>query len=116
MEDLALELGCKVDSLPTSYLGLPLRAQHNSTTVSNGVEERFRKKLAIGKRQHLSKEGRPTLIKKYTIKSFYLYHVPIPNDKNCQNHAGESFKGFFVGRRQFGEHNSSGELGCCLLQ
>lgn len=97
MEDLALELGCKVDSVPTSYLGLPLRAHHNSTTISDGVEERFRKKLANGKRQHLSKEGRLTLIKKYIIKSFYLYHVPIPNDKNCQNRAKESLKGFFYG-------------------
>ena len=30
---LALELGCKVGSLPTTYLGLPLGARHKSTMV-----------------------------------------------------------------------------------
>ena len=31
LESLALKLGCKVGSLPTTYLGLPLGAKHNST-------------------------------------------------------------------------------------
>ena len=32
-EELAAELGCKVGSLPASYLGLPLGAPHNSIVV-----------------------------------------------------------------------------------
>ena len=53
LAELALELG---------YLGLPLGASHNSIVVWDGVEERFRKRLVIWKRQVTSKRGRPTLI------------------------------------------------------
>ena len=50
VEGLALELGCQIGSLIIKYLGLPLGAKHNSISVWDGVEERFRKKLAIWKR------------------------------------------------------------------
>lgn len=43
MEDLALELGCKVDSLPTSYLRLMLGAKHNSIAIWDGGVTRFKK-------------------------------------------------------------------------
>ena len=33
IEDLALELGCKVGGLPSRYLGLPLRAPFKSKVV-----------------------------------------------------------------------------------
>ena len=46
VEELASELGCKVGSLPTSYLGLPLGAKHKALGVWDSVEERFRKRLA----------------------------------------------------------------------
>ena len=59
---LALKLGCKVQSLPTTYLGLPLGATHKSTMVWDAVEEKFRKRLALWKRQYISKGGRLTLI------------------------------------------------------
>ena len=36
METLALVLGCKIGSLPTSYLGLPLGAPYKSTRVLVG--------------------------------------------------------------------------------
>ena len=49
-EALASELRCKVGSLPSSYLGLPLGAPYRSVVVWNGVEERLRKKLARWKR------------------------------------------------------------------
>ncbi|RVW26439.1 hypothetical protein CK203_086136 [Vitis vinifera] len=42
--DLALELGCKVGGLPSSYLGLPLGAPFKSEAVWDSVEERFRKR------------------------------------------------------------------------
>ncbi|RVX20582.1 putative ribonuclease H protein [Vitis vinifera] len=45
METLASVLGCKIGSLPTSYLGLPLGAPYKSTRVWDVVEERFRKRL-----------------------------------------------------------------------
>ncbi|KAL6327375.1 hypothetical protein AAG906_018977 [Vitis piasezkii] len=63
LELLALEVGCKVGRLPTSYLGIPLGANHKSVAVWDGVEERFRKRLAKWKRQFISKGGRMTLIR-----------------------------------------------------
>ena len=42
VEVLASELGCKVGSLPSTYLGLPLGAPHKSVAVWDGVEERMR--------------------------------------------------------------------------
>ncbi|RVX19759.1 Transposon TX1 uncharacterized 149 kDa protein [Vitis vinifera] len=62
-ENLALEAGCKVGRLPSSYLGIPLGANHKSVAVWDGVEERFRKRLALWKRQFISKGGRITLIR-----------------------------------------------------
>ena len=46
-ELLAVELGCKVGSLPSTYLGLPLGASHKSVMVWDGMEERMRKRLAL---------------------------------------------------------------------
>ncbi|RVX18032.1 putative ribonuclease H protein [Vitis vinifera] len=63
LEVLALEVGCKVGRLPTSYLGIPLGANHKSVAVWDGVEERFRKRLAMWKRQFISRGGRITLIR-----------------------------------------------------
>ena len=41
VEALVAELGCKVGSLPASYMGPPLGAPHNSITVWDPIEERF---------------------------------------------------------------------------
>ena len=72
LDCLALELGCNVASLPTTYLGLPLGAKHYSVTVWDGVEERFRKRLSIWKRQYISKGGILTLIRN-TISNMPIY-------------------------------------------
>ena len=50
LEDLAVELGCGTGALPSTYLGFPLGMRRNSLPVWDGVEERFRKKLALWKR------------------------------------------------------------------
>ena len=63
VEILASELGCKVEYLPAAYLGLPLGAKRKDSSVWDGVEERFRKRLAKWKRQYISKGGRLTLIR-----------------------------------------------------
>ena len=42
----AVELGCKIGSFPSSYLGLPLGAKHKNLGVWDSIEERFRKRLA----------------------------------------------------------------------
>ena len=38
---VAFELDYKVGSLPTSYMGLPSRAPHDSAGVWDPIEERF---------------------------------------------------------------------------
>ena len=74
-EDLARVLGCKVGSLPSCYLGLPLGAAFKSSRVWDVVEERFQKRLALWKRQYLSKGGRLTLVKS-TLSSLPIYLCP----------------------------------------
>ncbi|KAL6342504.1 hypothetical protein AAG906_012100 [Vitis piasezkii] len=76
IEDLALELGCKVGGLPSRYLGLPLGAPFKSEVVWDCVEERFRKRLAMWKRQYISKGGRLTLIRS-TLSSLPVYFMSL---------------------------------------
>ncbi|RVX21636.1 putative ribonuclease H protein [Vitis vinifera] len=74
--ELAAEIGCRVGHLPTVYLGLPLRAPNRASFVWDGVEEKVRRRLALWKRQHLSKGGRITLIKS-TLASIPLYQMSL---------------------------------------
>lgn len=59
MEDLASESSCKIENLLTVDLGLPLGARYNLVSVWDEVYPR--KRLAVWKRQFLSKGGRLTL-------------------------------------------------------
>ena len=72
VQDLAFELGCGIGSLPSSYLGLPLGANHKLLGVWNTVEDRFGKRLASWKSQYISKGGRLTLIQS-TLSSLPIY-------------------------------------------
>ena len=76
LEELALELGCGVGSLPTSYLGLPLSVNHKALGVWDSKEERFRKRLASWKIQYISKGGRLTLIRS-TLSSLPIYYLSL---------------------------------------
>ena len=76
METPAPVLGCKIGSLPTSYLGLPLGAPYKSTRVWDVVEERFKKRFSLWKRQYLSKGGRLTLLKS-TLSSLPTYFLSL---------------------------------------
>ena len=49
IEELAVELGCKVGSLPSQYLGLPLGALNRAPYMWDGVKERVRRRLALWK-------------------------------------------------------------------
>ena len=73
---LALELGCKVGTLPSSYLGLPLGTPHNSIAVWDGIKERFRKRLTLWKRQYISKGERLTLIRS-TLSCLPIYFMSL---------------------------------------
>ncbi|RVX17546.1 LINE-1 retrotransposable element ORF2 protein [Vitis vinifera] len=74
--ELAAELGCRVGSLPSHYLGLPLGVPNRATSMWDGVEERIRRRLALWKRQYISKGGRITLIKS-TLASLPTYQMSI---------------------------------------
>ena len=76
VDELALELGCGIGSLPTSYLGLPLGAPHKATGVWDLVEERFWKRLASWKMQYISNSGRITLIRS-TLSSLPIYYLSL---------------------------------------
>ena len=76
IDDLALDFGCKVGSLPSTYLGLPLGAPFKSVAMWDGVEERFRKRLTMWKRQYLSKGGRATLIRS-TLSNLPIYYISV---------------------------------------
>ena len=76
MEELAVELGCGVGSLPTKYLGLPLGAPHRAVGVWDSIEERFRNRLSSWKRQYISKGGRLTLIRS-TLSSLPIYFLSL---------------------------------------
>ncbi|RVX03217.1 LINE-1 reverse transcriptase-like [Vitis vinifera] len=76
VEMMAAELGCRVGSLPTVYLGLPLGAPNKASSVWDGVEERLRRRLALWKRQYISKGGRITLIKS-TLASMPMYQMSL---------------------------------------
>ena len=74
--ELALELGCKIGSLPMSYLGLPLGAKHKDLGVWDLIEERYRKRLAAWKTQYISKGGRITLIRS-TLSNLPIYYLSL---------------------------------------
>ena len=76
IEDLADELGCRIGKLPSTYLEVPLGMRRNPLQVWDGVEERFRKKLAMWKRQYISKGGRLTLIKS-TLTNMPIYTMSL---------------------------------------
>ena len=69
---LACELGCRIGSLRSSYLGLPLGFKLNSSRVWEGIEEGFRRRLAAWKRQFISKGGRLPLIRS-TLSNIPIY-------------------------------------------
>ncbi|RVW36854.1 LINE-1 reverse transcriptase-like [Vitis vinifera] len=82
VEELAVELGYTMGSLPSSYLGLPLGvAHHKALSMWDGVEERVRRRLALWKRQYISKGRRITLIKSM-LASMPLYQPFAPKKEN----------------------------------
>ncbi|RVX05123.1 hypothetical protein CK203_020162 [Vitis vinifera] len=58
VDELEVELQCRLGALPTVYLGLPLGAHHKASSTWDGVEERMRRRLAQWKRQYISKVKR----------------------------------------------------------
>jgi hypothetical protein len=80
VESLAHILGCRIGSLPMTYLGMPLGAPFKSVSIWNGVIEKVERRLASWKKLYLSKGGRVTLIHSTlsSIPTDYLSLFPIP--------------------------------------
>ncbi|RVW41542.1 LINE-1 reverse transcriptase-like [Vitis vinifera] len=76
VDELADEFGYRVGKLPSTYLGMPLGAPFKSVAAWDGIEERFRKKLAMWKRQYISKGGRITLVRS-TLANLPIYFMSI---------------------------------------
>ena len=80
LHQLAHFFGCGVDSLPSTYLGLPLGAPYKSKIVWEPVIEKFQKRLAGWKSKLLSKGGRLTLVQSalWSIPMYYMSLFTIP--------------------------------------
>lgn len=61
MANKVVVLGCRVESLPFRYLGLPLRGDHRGIAFWRPLVEKFSLKLEKWKKLLLSKGGRLTL-------------------------------------------------------
>ena len=82
-------------------------------TIWDGVEERFRKKLALWKRQYIWKGGRITLIKS-TLSSLPLYlmsNLPLPRLVEARSDPKE----FSVGWRSFSSETPLSQVGHYLF-
>ena len=82
-------------SLPSSYLGLPLGAPFKFVAWDR-VEERFYKRLAMWKRQYISKGERITMIQS-TLSSLPIYFVFALHATNDQIEARADLKGLYMG-------------------
>lgn len=87
-------LGCSVESLPSTYLGLPLGAPYKCTTSWNTVVDRIQKRLAGWKGSYLSKGGKLVLIK-LVLSSLPTFSIALCNtgfdgEKNRAMSAGVS--------------------------
>jgi hypothetical protein len=74
VEGLSRILGCGVETLPLTYLGLPLGARYKDPFIWNKVIEKMKSKLARWKCMYLSKGGRLTLIKS-TLSNILTYYL-----------------------------------------
>jgi hypothetical protein len=80
LEGLSSILGCGVELLPVTYLGLPLGANNRDPSIWDTITVKMEAKLAGWKRMYLSKGGRVTLIKSMlsNIPTCYLSLFQIP--------------------------------------
>jgi hypothetical protein len=76
VDRLAHLLGCRVASLPLTYLGLPLGASYKSVSIWNGVIEKTERRLVGWKRMYLLKGRRLTLLKT-TLSNLPPYLVAV---------------------------------------
>lgn len=83
IESLAWILGCKIDYLSSSYLGLPLGASYKSKLIWDPVIKRISSILDAWKVPLLSKGGRLTLVKATlaVMPNYFLSPFTIPTSE-----------------------------------
>ncbi|RVW63345.1 hypothetical protein CK203_058268 [Vitis vinifera] len=101
---------CKVGALPSVYLGLPLGANHKTTAMWDGVEVRMRRRLALWKRQYLSKGGGLPSLKALWPAYLFTNCLSFDAQASCKK-ARKITKGFSLGRGKPGKKNPSNQLG-----
>jgi len=82
IQTLANILRCKVENLPTVYLGMPLGTNHKAITIWDGIIEKTERKLALWKSEYLSLGGRITLINFVLdfLPTYVMSRFPIPGE------------------------------------
>ena len=91
MHALAKILGCRVGSLPMTYLGMPLGMSHKSSPIWNPILEKIERKLTRWKKLYSSKGGRLTLLKStlsslptYFFISFHHSYMCLTKLRSCK--------------------------------
>lgn len=108
IEEMTDSCGSDVLSLPINYLGLPLRAKSNSKEIWNLMIERMGHKLAHGKGNYLSNEGKLVLLRS-VLSSMPIYFLSLCYaPTSIINHM--EIMGIFVGCFSRIQENSLGEL------
>jgi hypothetical protein len=77
---LADLLYCRIGSLSSQYLGMPLGASYKVSAIWNPIIEKIERRLAGWQKIYLSKGGRLTLLKSTlsSLPTYYLSLFPIP--------------------------------------
>ncbi|XWS32389.1 hypothetical protein CRYUN_Cryun23aG0155400 [Craigia yunnanensis] len=73
---MAVSMGCVMDKIPFSYLGMPLRANPKRISTWDPVIRREKERLTLWRRKFLSFGRRVTLIKSI-LNSLPLYYLLI---------------------------------------
>ena len=77
VEVLAKILGCKIGSLPMSYLGMPLGASYKSATIWTLILEKLERRLVGWKKLYLPKGDHLTMLKS-TLSNILFFSIHYP--------------------------------------
>ena len=82
IQSLAGILRCRIEELPTIYLGMPLGANNKALNIWDGIIEKTEKRLALWKSQYLSLVDRVVLINAVlnSLPTYVMSLFPIPGE------------------------------------